>query len=95
MLDDFFFKQICDLIFQSGVKGAVWQKYEPEIRKEFRDYNVRKVARYTQKDVERMLANPRMLKNRRKIEACIHNAKEMLLLAKSITVFGTFWIVTA
>ena len=76
------------MIFQSGVRGAVWQKYEPEIRKEFRDYNVRKVARYTQKDVERMLANPRMLKNRRKIEACIHNAKEMVAISKE---YNGFW----
>ena len=62
MSDDFFFRQMVDLIFQSGLRGQVWQKYESEIRKEFGDYKVELVAKYTQKDVERMLNNPKMLK---------------------------------
>jgi DNA-3-methyladenine glycosylase I len=78
MPDNYFFQQLCDLIFQSGVRGQVWAKYEPEIRKEFSNYNVRKVARYTKKDIERMLKNPKMLKNRRKIEACVYNAKKIV-----------------
>jgi len=31
MTDNYFFRQLCDLIFQSGVRGAVWQKYELEM----------------------------------------------------------------
>lgn len=60
--DNYFFQQLCDVIFQSGVRGQVWAKYESEIRKEFADYNVRKVARYTKKDIVRMLNNAKMLK---------------------------------
>lgn len=82
MNDSYFFQQMCDVIFQSGVRGAVWQKYEREIRKEFADYNVEKVAKYTKKHVERMLHNPKMLKNKRKIEACIHNAKQIVQISR-------------
>lgn len=88
MSDDFFFRQMVDLIFQSGLRGQIWQKYEPEIRKEFSDYKVKKVAKYTPKDVERMLNNPKMLKHRKKIEACIHNAKEMVDISKE---YNGFW----
>lgn len=49
MSDDFFFKQMVDLIFEGGLKGQIWQRYEPEIRKEFKGYKVRKVANLTQK----------------------------------------------
>ena len=88
MSDDFFFKQMVDLIFQGGLRGQIWQRYEPEIRKEFKNYKVRKVANFTQKNVERMLANPKMLKNRKKIEAAIHNAKEMVAISKE---YDGFW----
>jgi len=88
MSDDFFFTQMVDLIFQGGIRGQVWQRYEPEIRKEFKDYKVRKAANFTQKDVERMLANPKMLKNRKKIEAAIYKAKEMVAISKE---YDGFW----
>lgn len=86
--DNFFFHQLCDLIFQSGVRGAVWQRYEPEIRKEFKDYKVKKVANFTQKDVERMLKNPKMFRHRKKIESVVHNAKEMVDISKE---YNGFW----
>ncbi len=88
MSDNFFLKQMCDLIFQSGLRGQIWQRFEPEIRKEFSNYKVRKVENYTQKDVERMLANPKMLKHRKKIEACIHNAKEIVDISNK---YNGFW----
>jgi len=88
MGDDFFFRQMVDLTFQGGLRGQIWQRYEPTIRKEFKDYKARKVANFTQKNVERMLANPKMLKNRKKIEAVIHNAKEMVAISKE---YDGFW----
>lgn len=88
MSDDYFFKQMCDLIFQSRLRGQVWQKYEPEIRKEFSDYKTNKVAEYKPKDVERMMHNPNMLKHRKKIEACIHNAKEIVNISEK---YNGFW----
>ena len=88
--DNFFFKQMCDLIFQGGLRGQIWQRFEPEIRKEFSDYKVKKVANYKPKDFERMLANPKMLKHRKKIESCIHNAKEIVDISKEYNGFWNF-----
>ena len=64
--DDFCFNQLCDLTFQSGLRGEIWLRFEPEIRKEFKDYCVKEVANYNQKDVKRMLTNPKMIQNRKK-----------------------------
>jgi len=66
--DDYFFKQMCDLIFQSGLRGQVWQRYEPEIRKEFRDYKVKKIAKFSQKDVEQCYTIPKCLNIGRKLK---------------------------
>jgi len=67
--DSHFFQKLCDVVFESGLKAVVWQKFEPEIRKQFCNYDVKRVAKYTKKNVEKMI------KNKRKIEACVHNAK--------------------
>ena len=88
MSDNYFFKQMCDLIFQSRLRGQIWLRFEPEIRKEFSDYKANKVAKYKPKDVERMLANPKMLRHRGKIKACIHNAKEIVNISKE---YDGFW----
>jgi len=88
MSDDFFFKQLCDLTFQSGLRGQIWLRFEPEIKKEFKNYEVKKVAGYTQKDIKRMLHNPKMLKHRKKIESCVYNARKMFELSDE---YSGFW----
>ena len=88
--DNFFFQRMCDLVFQSGIRGVIWQRYEGEIRKQFCDYDVRKVAKFNDKDVERMLSNPKMFKNRKKIEACVYNAKVMVKLSEKHSGFTNF-----
>ena len=75
---------MCDLVFQSGVRGVIWERYEPEIRKEFKGYDVEKVAKFNDKDVERMMKNPKMFKHRKKIEA----SKPTLSTLKSQRKFG-------
>lgn len=86
--DNYFFQRMCDLVFQSGVRGSVWQKYEPVIKKEFADYKVKKVVNYTEKDVDRIMANQKMFQNRLKIQACIHNAKKIAEISEE---YGGFW----
>lgn len=49
------------------------------------DYNI--IARYTEKDIERILNTPEMIKSRRKIEAVINNAKCFLNV---INDYGSF-----
>lgn len=88
--DNYFFQRMVDLIFQSSVRGVIWLRYEPEIRKQFANYDVKKVTNYTENDVERMMANPKMFKNRMKIQACIYNAKLMVEISEEYSGFWKF-----
>lgn len=53
----------------------------------FDDFDYEKIAQYTEKDIERILDTPGMIKSRRKIEAVINNARCFL---KVINDYGSF-----
>lgn len=86
--DDYFFGKMVQAIFESGMHAWIWKDYEDEIKKEFSNYDVIKVKSYDESDVERMVKNPKMLKHRGKIEACISNAKEILKISRQ---YNGFW----
>lgn len=77
-----------EIVFSSGCRGQVWAKYRPEVKKLLADYDAKKVAKYSKKDVERLLQNPKMFKNRRKVEAVVYNAKQIVKISKQ---YNGFW----
>ena len=56
-------------------------------RKAFHGFDPQKVARYTAKDVKRLLADAGIVRNRAKIAAAINNAQRFLEIQKE---FGSF-----
>ena len=46
----------------------------------FKNFDAEKVARFTQRDVERLLADPSIVRNRLKVESTVNNAKRVLEL---------------
>ena len=86
--DDYFFQKMVAVVFESGMRAWVWKKFEGEIRKEFSNYDVIKVASYTILDVDKMMKNRKMLRHRKKIEACIFNAKEIVKISSQ---YNGFW----
>lgn len=88
MPDNYFFRKLVAVVFESGLRATVWIKFELEVKREFSDYNALKVSKYTEKDVERMLANPKMFRNKRKIVACIGNAKKIVEISRE---YDGFW----
>ena len=50
--------------------------------KAFDDFNIDKVARYTDKKKEKLMLNAGIIRNRLKIEAAVHNAKAIKILQK-------------
>ena len=61
--------------FQSGLSWAIVLRKRPAFREAFDGFDPEVVARYTEADVERLLADPGIVRNRRKIEAAITNAR--------------------
>lgn len=67
--------------FQSGLSWETILRKRPAFRTAFRGFDPAKVARFTERDVTRLLADAGIVRNRRKIEAAITNARATVALA--------------
>lgn len=67
-------------VFEPGLNWRVVDSKWPGIEDAFDQFDARRVAAYTPADVERLMSDPRVIRNHRKIEAIVHNAGEMLVL---------------
>lgn len=72
---------------QAGLSWLTVLKKREGYRKAFADFDPRKVARFTDKHVTKLLENPNIIRNRLKIQAAIHNAHLFLAIQKE---FGSF-----
>lgn len=61
--------------FQSGLSWLTILRKRPAFRAAFRDFQPESVAAFGAADVARLLADPGIVRNRRKIEATIGNAR--------------------
>jgi DNA-3-methyladenine glycosylase I len=61
--------------FQSGLSWLTILRKRENFRRAFAGFNIEKVARYTDADVARLMADAGIVRNRAKIEATIANAR--------------------
>ncbi|OFX26771.1 MAG: DNA-3-methyladenine glycosylase [Armatimonadetes bacterium RBG_16_67_12] len=73
--------------FQAGLSWAIILKKRENFRRALHDFDAKKIARYTAKDVTRLLADPGIVRNRLKIEATIGNARRFADVQQE---FGSF-----
>jgi DNA-3-methyladenine glycosylase I len=72
---------------QAGLSWSTILRKREAYRKAFDHFDARKVSRYSEKTVARLLANPDIIRNRLKINAAITNANAFLQVQKE---FGSF-----
>ena len=72
---------------QAGLSWSTILAKRENYRKAFAGFDPAKVARFTQARVERLLADPGIVRNRLKVEGTVRNAKAFLAVQKE---FGTF-----
>jgi DNA-3-methyladenine glycosylase I len=80
----------CRLILEINQAGLSWTtilKKQEGFRKAYSNFNIKKVAAYKQKDVERLLNDAGIIRNRLKIHAAIENAKTILVIQKEMGSF--------
>ena len=78
------------LVLESAQSGLSWLtilKRREGYRRAFADFDVEKVARMTEQDVERLMQDSAIIRNRKKIQAAISNAQLFLDIQKE---FGSF-----
>ena len=72
---------------QAGLSWITILRKRESFRKAFADFNVEKVARFTDKKVEKLMTNAGIIRNRKKIEAAINNAQRFIEIQEE---FGSF-----
>lgn len=75
----------CRLILEINQAGLSWTTIlnkQENFRKAYHNFNIKKVAAYKEKDVNRLMADAGIIRNRLKINATIENAKTILQLQK-------------
>lgn len=83
-------KQFEFLVLESAQAGLSWLtvlKKRENYRQAYDNFNPDKVSRYSEKKLAKLLSDPGIIRNRKKIEASVNNARLFLDIQKE---FGTF-----
>jgi DNA-3-methyladenine glycosylase I len=72
---------------QAGLSWITILKKRDAYRKAFDNFDPKKVARYTDKRIARLLENPGIVRNRLKVRSAVQNAKAFLAVVDE---FGSF-----
>jgi DNA-3-methyladenine glycosylase I len=76
--------------FQAGLSWLTILKKRDAFRKAFRNFEPTKVARFRKRDVDRLMNDAGIVRNRAKIEAAINNAKAFLVVQKELGSFDAY-----
>jgi DNA-3-methyladenine glycosylase I len=89
--DNELFERLILEINQAGLSWDTILKKRQNFKKAYKDFDIKKVAAFKEKDFERLMKDPGIIRNRLKINAAIENAKTILKIQKE---FGSFkkWI---
>src|ERR1700716_2478975 len=72
---------------QAGLNWSIVLEKREGYRRAFSEFDPEKVARYTEKRIQRLILDPAIIRNRMKIEAAVRNARALLTIQKE---FGSF-----
>ncbi|HLN55362.1 MAG TPA: DNA-3-methyladenine glycosylase I [Bacteroidales bacterium] len=89
--DNLLFERLMFEINQAGLNWILILKKQHNFRKAFDNYSIEKIAGYGEKDFQRLMNDPGIIRNRLKIKAAIDNANIILEIRKE---HGSFknWI---
>ena len=85
--DRVLFERLALEIFQAGLSWEIVLKKRAAIGAAFRDFDLAVVAAFTETDVERLLVDAGIIRNRLKVLAIIENAKRIMAIQAQ---FGSF-----
>ena len=74
------FEKLCLEGFQAGLSWITILRKRENFREAFRGFDIERVARFTRRDVDRLLKNAGIVRHRGKIESTINNARITLEL---------------
>jgi DNA-3-methyladenine glycosylase I len=75
---------------QAGLNWLTILKKRENYRKAFHAFDPEKIAKYSQRDIQRLLNDPGIVRNRLKIESTIKNARGVLDIIQEFGSFSSF-----
>jgi len=86
------FEKICLEGFQAGLSWLTILKKRENFRRAFLDFDFERVARFTEKDIDRLIADPGIVRHRGKIQSVVNNARRACeLKAEAGSLAAFFW----
>ena len=85
--DNQLFERLVLEINQAGLNWSIILKKKESFRKAYDNFDLKKVASYKEKQINRLLSDEGIIRNRLKIQAAVKNAQKIILLQKE---FGSF-----
>ena len=83
--DDALFERLCLEAFQSGLSWLTILRKRDAFRAAFAGFSIEKVAAFGPADVDRLLTDTGIVRNRAKIEAAVGNAQAALVLPDGLS----------
>lgn len=77
------FERLCLEIFQAGLSWLIVLKKRQAFHTAFEGFDPQRIANYGEAEIMRLLADAGIVRNRRKIEAVIENARRLLALRQT------------
>jgi 3-methyladenine DNA glycosylase Tag len=81
-IDDYL-EQLSKSVFQAGISWRVVDAKWPTIKPAFRGFEVERVARMGDREIDALVADARVIRSRPKIAAVVHNARAILDLERA------------
>lgn len=81
------------IILEGAQAGLSWDtilRKRENYRQAFDGFDVNKVARYTDKTIEKLLLDPGIIRNRLKVAAAVKNAKAFIAIQKEFSSFDKY-----
>ena len=88
--DKAYFENMIRVIFQAGLSWKMIDEKWPNFQKAFKNFSIDQVARFTEKDVKRLMSDKGIVRNRAKIVAAVKNAKHFQSIKKEHGAFRSF-----
>jgi DNA-3-methyladenine glycosylase I len=82
------------LILEGAQAGLSWSTIlnkREGYREAFAGFDPERIARFGKRDIERLLKNPGIVRNRLKVESAVHNARAFLELQESVGFAAHLW----
>src|SRR5438445_12487636 len=81
-------------VFEVGLSWSVVFGKRDAFRKAFRDFDIAKVAAITERDVDRLVLDASIIRNRGKIQATVDNARAMTSASPTLAALAQSYEVT-